>query len=72
MDTVIIGGGLTGLLLTHRMHQAGHKVTLLEARDHLGGSHRRPMLNFFAATRSNMELCVLATSCKRSFALTAT
>ncbi len=57
MDTIVIGGGLAGLLLTHRLHEAGHKVTLLEGRDHLGGTHRRPMLNFFAATRDNMELC---------------
>jgi len=57
MDTVIVGGGLTGLLLTHRMHLAGHKVTLLEARDHLGGTHRRPALDFFPATAANVEIC---------------
>lgn len=57
MDTVIVGGGLSGLLLTYRMHLAGHKVTLVEARDHLGGTHRKPMLDFFAATNANMELC---------------
>lgn len=41
--TVIIGGGLTGLFLAHRLHRDGHNnVTLLEARESLGGRYRRP------------------------------
>jgi hypothetical protein len=57
MDTVVIGGGLSGLLLTHRLHLQGHKVTLLEARDHLGGSSRKPGLHFIPATAANVDLC---------------
>ena len=41
-NTVIIGGGLTGLFFAHRLHTAGHQVTLLEARESLGGRYRRP------------------------------
>lgn len=40
--TLIIGGGLTGLFLAHRLHLAGHQVTLVEARESLGGRFRRP------------------------------
>ena len=41
-NTVIIGGGLTGLFLAHRLQRGGHTVTLLEARESLGGRYRRP------------------------------
>jgi len=40
-NTVIIGGGLTGLFLAHRLQRGGHNVTLLEARETLGGRYRR-------------------------------
>ncbi len=33
----IVGGGMLGLTLTHRMSQAGHQVTLIEAAPELGG-----------------------------------
>jgi protoporphyrinogen oxidase len=33
----IIGGGLLGLGLAHRLRKQGHRVTVLEAADHLGG-----------------------------------
>lgn len=56
MNTVIVGGGLTGLLLTHQLHKAGDKVTLIEARDILGGSLRRPALTMMPATNENMEV----------------
>jgi hypothetical protein len=57
MDTVVIGGGLSGLLLSHRLHLNGHKVTLLEARDHLGGSMRKAGLHFTPSTKANVDLC---------------
>lgn len=56
MNTVIIGGGLTGLFLTHELHKAGDKVTLIEARDLLGGSLRRPLLSMVPATNENLQL----------------
>jgi protoporphyrinogen oxidase len=33
----IVGGGLLGMTLAHRLRQAGHRVTLLEAAPGLGG-----------------------------------
>ncbi len=56
MNTVIVGGGLTGLLLTHQLHKAGDKVTLIEARDVLGGSLRRPIFSLIPASNENMEV----------------
>ena len=35
--TTIIGGGVAGLLVALRLAQGGHRVTLLEATDRLGG-----------------------------------
>lgn len=64
-DTLIIGGGLTGLFLAHRLHSGGQKVGLLEARETLGGRSRRqsvaqpyssPGLEFYPATNENLEL----------------
>jgi hypothetical protein len=40
MKIVIIGGGLTGLSLTHWLHKQNHEVVLLEATDSLGGRFR--------------------------------
>lgn len=56
MNTVIVGGGLTGLLLTHQLHKSGDKVTLIEARDVLGGSLRRPGFSLIPASNENMEV----------------
>ena len=37
LDTVIIGGGLCGLSLADKLHQAGRTFALFEARERLGG-----------------------------------
>jgi hypothetical protein len=64
-DTIVIGGGLTGLFLTHRLHLSGKRVALLEARETLGGRYRRggtaapyssPGLDFYPATNENASL----------------
>ncbi len=50
IDTLIIGSGLTGLFLAHRLHHAGQRVALLEARPELGGRSRRTGSNTYAST----------------------
>jgi len=58
-DNLIVGSGLTGLLLAHGFHSAGQTVQLVEARETLGGGFRRlsqtepfssPGLDFFPAS----------------------
>ena len=70
-DTLIVGGGLTGLFLAHRLHHANHRVALLEARETLGGRYGRKSaavpfssagLDFFPATDENLELLEWARS----------
>jgi oxygen-dependent protoporphyrinogen oxidase len=39
-DSVIIGGGITGLVAAHHLSRAGARVTLLEDSDRLGGMVR--------------------------------
>ncbi len=62
-ETIIVGGGLTGLFLAHRLHRGGHTVTLLEARENLGGRYARashtyssPGLDFIPASREHIVL----------------
>ncbi len=50
IDTLIIGGGLTGLFLAHRLHHGGQSVSLLEARPDVGGRSRRPGSNIFSSS----------------------
>jgi hypothetical protein len=57
IDTLIIGGGLTGLFLAHRLHHGGQRVSLVEARPELGGRSRRSTgLEFIPATNENVAL----------------
>ena len=37
MDVVVVGGGMAGIAAARKLQQNGHKVTLLEARDRMGG-----------------------------------
>ena len=48
-DTLVIGGGLTGLLVAHKLHSAGQKVKLFEATEKLGGRFSRGFLPFLPA-----------------------
>lgn len=48
-DTLVIGGGLTGLLVAHKLHSAGQKVKLFEASEKLGGRFSRGFLPFLPA-----------------------
>ncbi len=37
MTTVVIGAGIAGLTAAHELHHSGEAVTVLEARDRVGG-----------------------------------
>ena len=39
-DSIVIGGGLSGLLIAHQLEEAGRKVALIDSFDVMGGSSR--------------------------------
>jgi protoporphyrinogen oxidase len=39
-DSIVIGGGLSGLLVAHQLEETGRKIALIDAFDVLGGSSR--------------------------------
>src|SRR5687768_577161 len=45
IETIIIGGGITGATLLHKLAAAGRDVLLLESSDHLGGVIRSRSVN---------------------------
>ena len=45
-DSIIIGGGLSGILVAQKLHSSGQKVKLFEASEKLGGRFSRGFLPF--------------------------
>lgn len=48
-DSIVIGGGLSGLITAHQLEETGRKVALIDAFDVLGGSSR-PMKTLLGET----------------------
>jgi protoporphyrinogen/coproporphyrinogen III oxidase len=46
-DTIVIGGGISGLTAAYHLHEAGHNVLVLEANPTSGGSIRTRQVNGF-------------------------
>lgn len=38
MQVLVVGAGFSGAVLAHELAKAGHRVTVIEARDHIGGN----------------------------------
>lgn len=55
-DTLVIGGGLSGLLIAHKLHTSGQKVKLFEASEKLGGRFLRGFIPFLPAD-ADQETC---------------
>jgi hypothetical protein len=63
-DSIVIGGGLSGLIIAHQLEATGRKVALVDALDVLGGNSRPSKsaigqtdhgLKFFPATPAALE-----------------
>lgn len=54
-DYVVVGSGLTGLIIATRLSQETEKVLLLESSDQVGGWLGRSHLPFFPATESSIR-----------------
>jgi phytoene dehydrogenase-like protein len=51
MDVLIVGGGVAGLTCGRLLHRAGHRVTLLEASDDIGGRVRSDYIQGYTFDR---------------------
>lgn len=56
-DTLVIGGGLSGVLIAHKLHASGQKVKLFEATEKLGGRFSRGLLPFLPAD-TDQQTCI--------------
>ena len=56
-DTLVIGGGLSGLLIAHKLHSSGQKVKVFEASEKLGGRFFRGFLPFLP-NDADQQTCV--------------
>ncbi len=39
-DSIVIGSGLSGLIIAHQLEETGRKVALIEAQENVGGTHK--------------------------------
>jgi len=54
-DYVVVGSGLTGLIIANRLSQETDKVLLLESSDQVGGWLSKPHLPFYPSTESSIR-----------------
>jgi len=59
-DTLVVGGGLTGLATANRLCRKGHKVVLLERSERLGGAVRTEMIDGFLCEAGPNSMLVKA------------